>query len=141
MSLFRLFQIELNKDVTSVYNWLNSNKLTLNTSKSQIIVIYLKLNSLTPQVNVNCSAGSIKIVTKVKYLGVIIDNKLNFKDHMNFVKTKITRSVGILGKLEYYLNLTSLLKLYHALNHSHINYGLIIWGNAYSSYLTRLTIL
>ena len=123
MSLFRQFQIELNKDVTSVYNWLNSNKVTLNTSKSQIIIIYPKLNSLTPQVNVNCSAGSIKIATKVKYLSVIIDNELNFKDHMSFFKTKITRSVGILGKLEYYLNLTSLLKLYYALNQEFPNGG------------------
>ena len=96
--------------MTSVYNWLNANKLTLNTSKLQIIIISPKLNSLTTQLNINCSAGSIKIATKVKYLGVIIDNKLNFKDH-NFVETKISRSVGILGKLKNYLDLTSLLKL------------------------------
>ena len=43
------FQIELNKHITSVYNWLYSNKLTVNTSKSQIMIISPKLNSLTPQ--------------------------------------------------------------------------------------------
>ena len=61
-----------------------------------------------PQLNVNCSALLIKVATKVKYLGVIIDNKLNFKYHINFVETKISQSVGILGKLKYYLDLTSL---------------------------------
>ena len=73
------------------------------------------------------SAGSIKVATKVKYLGVVIHNKLNFKDHKNFLETEISRSVGILGKFKYYLD--SLLKLYYALIHSLINYGLIIWGN------------
>ena len=64
MSLFRLFQVELSKDITSIYNWLNSNKLTLNTSKSQITIIYPKLNSLTPQLNVNCSTGQLKLQKK-----------------------------------------------------------------------------
>ena len=128
MNLPKKFQIELNKDTTSVYNWLNSNKLTFNTSKSQIMIISPKLNSLMPQLSVICSARSIKIATKVKYLSVIIDNKLNYKDDIKFVETKISRSVGILGKLKYYLDLTSLPKLYYALIHSHINYILIIWG-------------
>ena len=133
--------MELNKDIISVYNWLNSNKLILNTSKSQIMIIYPELNLLMPQLNVDCSVGSIKIAKKVKCFGVIIDNKLNFKDQINFVKAQISRSVGILDKLKYYLDLTSLLKLYYALIYSHINYGLIIWRNTYSSYPTKLTIL
>ena len=107
--------IKLNKDITSVYNWLNANKLTLNTFKSQLMIISPKLNSLTPQLNVDCSGGSIKIATKVKYLGVITDNKLKFRNHINFVEIKISRSVGILGKLKNYLNLNSLLKLYYTL--------------------------
>ena len=61
------------------------------------MIIYHKLNSLTPQLNVNCSPGSIKIAKKVKYLGVITGNKLNFKDHINCVEKKISRSVGILA--------------------------------------------
>ena len=81
------------------------------------MIIFTKLNSLTLQLNVNCSAWSIKFTTNVKYLGVIIDNKLNFKDHINLVETKISRSVGILEKLKHYLDRTSLLKLYYTLIH------------------------
>ena len=77
------------------------------------MIISPKSNSLISQLNVNCSAGSTKIGTKVKYLGAIIDNKLKFKNLINFVKTKISRSVGILGKLKNYLDLTSLLELYY----------------------------
>ena len=53
------------------------------------MIISPKLNSLTPQIKVNCSAGSIKTATKVKYFGAIIDNKLKFKDHINFMEKKI----------------------------------------------------
>ena len=41
-----------------------------------MMITSLKLNSLKPELNVNCSAGSIKIATTVKYVGVIIYNKL-----------------------------------------------------------------
>ena len=85
------------------------------------MIISHKLNSVTSQLNVNCYAGSIKLTKKVKYLGVIIDNNLNF------VEIKISTSICILDKLKNYLDLTSLLKLYYALIHSYINYGLIIW--------------
>ena len=105
------------------------------------MIISPKSNSLTSQLNVNCSARSIKIATKVKYLGIIINNKLKFKDQINFVETKIFRSVGILGKLKNYLDITSLLKLYYALIHSHINYLGRLTIMTYLSYLTRLTIL
>ena len=93
-------QSELNKDITSIYNWLNSNKLILNTLKLQIMIISLKLNSLMLQLNVNCYTGSIKLATKVKYLGVKIDNKLDFKYNRNPVETKISTSVDILGKFK-----------------------------------------
>ena len=55
------------------------------------------------------------------------------------METKISRSVGILGKLKYYFDCTR--KFYYALIYLHINYGLINWGNIYSPYPKKLTIL
>ena len=94
------------------------------------MIISLKLNFLTPQLNVNCFAGSIQIATKVKYLGVKIDNKLNFKASINFVEINLL-ICWYFGKTQILFRL----HLYYALTHFHINYGLIIWGNTYSSYL------
>ena len=59
-----------------------------------------------PQLNVNRSAGLITFAPKVKYLDVIIDNKLNFKDYINFVKTKISRFAAIFGNIKYYIDRT-----------------------------------
>ena len=64
------------------------------------MTISTKLNSSTPQLNVNCSARFIKFETKVKYFGFKINNRLNFNDHINLVKTKISKSLRISGKTQ-----------------------------------------
>ena len=75
--------------------------------------------------NLNCAAGSIKIVSSAKYLGVFIDDKLNFQEHIKHLETKVSRSVGIFSKLKNYLPKHALFKLCNTLVHSHLLYGLI----------------
>ena len=111
---------------------------SLNTNKSNALFISPKQNIPPPEINVNCPLGIIKSVNKAKYLGINLDNKLNFRNHIKLIEMKIARSVGILNKLKHYLNKPSLKKLYHSLISSHINYGLLVWGTTYPSYLTKL---
>jgi len=101
--------------------WLIANKLTLNTAKSKAIIISPKLNSPTIEMDINCPLGIIKSVKSAKYLGVTLDEKLNFMSHIKTLEPKIARSVGILSKLKYYLPESALLKLYYS---SNLNYGL-----------------
>ena len=78
-------------------------------------MLFLSLLNKTlplPGINVNCPLGIIKSVNKAKYLGITLDNKLNFRDHIKLIEVKIARSVGILNKLKHYLNKPSLKKLY-----------------------------
>ena len=91
--------------------------------------------------NLSCAAGSIKVVSSAKYLGVFIYDKLNFQEHINYLEKKVSRSVGILSKLKNYLRLHALFKLYYTLVHSHLLYGLIVWGNTYPTYLSIFTTL
>ena len=53
--------------------------------------------------NITCPTGSIKSVNKAKYLGMYLDYKLNFLDHIKVVETKVARSVTTLYKLKYVL--------------------------------------
>ena len=57
-------------------------------------------------------------VNKAKYLGTLLDAKLTCSDHIKALETKVSRSVGILSKLKYFLPQDALLKLYYALIHS-----------------------
>ena len=53
-------------------------------------------------------------VNSIKYLGIIVDHKLNWLDHITYVKAKISKGIGIMYKARKYLNKNSLKSLYHA---------------------------
>ena len=131
-SLQRLINSELKKLDT----WCCSNKLTVNPSKSNIILISPKL---APNISGNHKmtvAGSvIETVSNSKYLGVIIDSKLSFYDHIKFLESKISRSIGLMSKLRLFLPRETLLQLYHSLVHSQLTYGIFVWGSTHSNYL------
>ena len=93
--------------------------------------------------NLSCAAGSIKVVSSAKYeyLGVVNDDKLNFQEHIKLLEKKVSCSVGILSKLKNYLPTHALFKLYCTLMHSHLLYGLIVWGNIYPTYLSKIITL
>ena len=58
--------------------------------------------------NVNINEFKIKQVTNLKYLGITIDDKLDFKSKIIFVNTKVSRTIGILNKVKFILNMKSL---------------------------------
>ena len=60
---------------------------------------------------------------------------------MSYIVNKIKRNIGILSKLRYYVNLDFLVNLYYALVYPFLTYGLISWGNTYSSTIQPLFVL
>ena len=72
-----------------------------------------------------------------KYLGILIDNKLNFKQHIQLVESKIAKLVEILNKLRHIFPSSALL-IYFALVHPHLLYGLPIWEITFPTYLQKL---
>ena len=74
----------------------------------------------------------------MKYLGIYIDDKLSFNFHISQLVTKIAKTIGIISKLRYFSNLAILKQVYYALIYPHLIYGIVIWGNSRSSYLTQL---
>ena len=84
--------------------------------------------------------GTIKSVNNAKYLGITLDNRFNFHEHIKITETKVARSVGILSKLKYYLPESAMLQLYYSLVHSQLIYVVAVWGfNTFPSYLAKLT--
>ena len=105
------------------------------------IIISPNLKSSNVVLNIQSPAGAIKSVYKAKYLRIIFDNPLNLHEHIKILETKIARSVEILNKLKFFLPSSALLKLYYLLIHSHFNYGLVVWGSTYPTYLDKLKLL
>ena len=61
----------------------------------------------------------------VKYLGIIIDCNLNWKYHINYVTQKISKTVGIISKLRYYIPNNTLLDIYKSLISPYLTYGIV----------------
>ena len=74
----------------------------------------------------------------VRYLGIIIDNNLSWKHHIDYVAIKMSRTVGLICKLRHFLPRHTLLTFYLSLVAPYLTYGLTAWGQAYKSYLEKL---
>ena len=120
-------------EINAVNKWMIANKLTLNTSKSNVIIINSNKNGKSSK---NCynDVLPITIVKNAKYLGVTFDESLSFDCHIKNLIKKLSRSVGILAKVKPFLNTKALLNLYYAIFHSHQQYGLITWSSTFKSY-------
>ena len=89
----------LNAGLAKLTVWLSANKLTINTSKSHFMMFHCaKLKSLGTNIPVILSNTILEQVTFIKFLGVIIDNKLTFERHIVYTKNKICKGLGIITK-------------------------------------------
>ena len=77
----------------------------------------------------------ISEVEHTKFLGVIIDNRLNWSFHINSVKRKISKGFGVICKAKRILNKETLVTLYHSFVYPYLQYGIIAWGSTYASYI------
>ena len=83
----------------------------------------------------------INEITEIKFLGVILDNKLCWDAHIKHISTKISKSVSILKMLKYTFPTNALKTIYHSLIYPYFNYCNLIWGSAANSHLKSLNLI
>ena len=84
----------------------------------------------------------VKQVTETKFLGVLIDQHLSWKPHIDFVsKKKISKSVGIIAKARFYLSPQTLMTLYYSLVYPFLTYCNVAWSSTYCSKLNCIYLL
>ena len=91
--------------------------------------------------NFRISGQKIKIACKTKYLGLLLDENLNFKGHIDSLKTKLRRANCLLSKIRPYVRKDLLRTIYYALFDSHLRYGCQIWGQCQTQSLHNLEVL
>ena len=85
---FSKLEDEVNVELDKVFVWLASNKLTLNTEKSKYMIVTKKLD--VPEMSIKINDTSLKRCASYKYLGVIIDEKLKWDSHVDYISKKIS---------------------------------------------------
>ena len=135
-----LLQTTVNRELTKLVNWLNANRLALNVSKTNFVLFAAKNKPLKP-VTILINRQAIDQKEYVKYLGVLIDSKLSFKQHIVAVSKKISRAIGLLYKLRHYVTKKILIMMYHSLIYPFLIYALPVFGSADDTYLNSIHIL
>ena len=128
----------LNTELTKVNNWLISNKLSLNVGKS----CFLKFSLLHQQPNITVKIANKPLIQKrvTKYLGVLIDDKLLWKDHIQTINTKLRKGIGILSSIKDFVTRSTLKSLYYSFIHPFIDYNILNWSSTYPSNLDCLKV-
>ena len=122
----RYLKWSVEDDLNRLVDWFKANKLTLNLDKT---VCVLFSNQSKPQ-KVTLEIGTYRLQSSdiVKFLGVLIDNKLNWNKHINFLIAKFKQNL-LLKLSNKFLNKSTNKLIYYAHMYSHITYGILIWGN------------
>ena len=84
------------------------------------------------------SGQKVNILKGTKYLGMIMDEDLTFKNHMDTMKLKLNRVNGLLAKLRHYVNPTLLRTIYYAIFEPYLRYGCQLWGQAQTQVLQNI---
>ena len=133
-------QNSVNPEMTKVMDWLTANKLSLNISQTKYMLItnkYVSTESFVINVNRNC----IERTMTFKYLGLVIDEKLTWKEHCKRLCSTISKYVSVMYKFKHYVNNRALHMLYHSLINSQAQYGIIAWGRAASCHLQTISVV
>ena len=89
----------INTELAHVETWLNTNKLSLNISKSNFVIFHPPQKKANDPIKLYVNNTLLEEKNHVKYLGIMMDNNLNWKSHATYIAKKIKRSIGILSKL------------------------------------------
>ena len=131
--------IIVSNELVKLSEWFAVNKLSLNLSKTNFMLF---TNCRREQnVNIRINNCEIDMVYKTKFLGVVIDSNLNWKDHVAMVKSKLSKSIAIIHKAKHLLDRRSGMILYFSLFLPYLSYCCEVWGNTYSSNIKNVYIL
>ena len=139
-----IFQEDLNRDLLKVKNWLQGNKLSLNVTKTQSLIIGSRPNilKLKKQTDVKpyykLEELKIQMINEVKFLAVDIDDKLQRSYQIVQVKAKALQALGLIKHANKFLPFSDLQKMYRGFVEPNFSYCCSIWGCCGESKLNSL---
>lgn len=129
--------------------WLNNNLLTLNVDKTKFITLAtrpsaqpaldsIKIRAHTCTSESVCDCFSLTRISSIKYLGVFLDESLNWYNHIQSVTGRVRKLIFIFKKLRNSADLNILNTVYTALCASILTYCIPVWGGAFKTSFINL---
>ena len=132
---------ETNIELEKISDWLKANKLLVNTDKTNYSIFHSGSKNNQQTNSPVKLTDELKQYDHVKYLGLIIDQDLSWKNHIHKIKSEIVKYTSIFSKIRYSLPKDCLTAAYDSLVLSKISYGLEAYGVAPQKYLKELQVI
>ena len=132
--LCELVNIEMNK----LSKWFSINNLSLNVKKTSYMLFGNR--HVNNDIKIRIDMEEIEKVHVTKFLGVYIDNRLDWKRHIDHSINKVSKGISIIYRASQKLNETALLMLYNTLILPYLSYCSEVWGRTYITNLNPLFI-
>jgi len=129
---------KMNSDLQNISEWFKANKLSLNISKTNYIIF--SQHHIDTNIPLQIDSKQISKVNSVKFLGLYLDHKLTWENHINHIGNKVTSGLYVLNALKNFLTSHNLTLIYNSIIHCHLTYGCILWGNSLNKYMQKLII-
>ena len=126
----RDLSFKINSELFKVTDWLRANKLSLNAKKTKFMQFrYSQMNPTSlPKLSLKMDGVVIDKVDTFNFLGLTISETLSWKHHIEKVRIKISKIVGVMSRIKYQVSSKILLTIYNSLILSHLHYGILCWG-------------
>ena len=130
-----------NQELSQVNDWFLANKLSLNVEKTK----YMLFHKCTDQENIplklpllQLNSNIIERKNSLKFLGVILDEHLTWKKHIQLIENKVSKNVGVLYKISKLIKSKYLQSIYFSFIHSYINYANMALASTNKTNLKKL---
>ena len=130
----------VNNELKEVTNWFKANRLSVNAKKTNYMLLGTRQRNLKQDDNIFIELDNTRLerVFVTKFLGVIIDENLTWKNHIDGVTKTISRNIGVINKLKYFVPERVLHTLYCTLVLPYVNYNILAWGSTCCSYMDKI---
>ena len=119
----------LNLELRKITTWLLANKLCINVLKSNYIIFCASQYKYIQSVPIILNDTNLDQAKGTKFLGIYIDENLTWKKHIDIITAKISKNIGVMNRLKYFLPSSILLTLYNSFVLPYLNYSILTWGS------------
>ena len=131
----------VNSELVNIKDWFTTNKLSLIVEKTKHSFFHKPSKKddiplLLPKLIIN--NYEIQRKESIKFLRVLLDQHLTWKEHIKLSENKIAKNIGVLYKARSYLDKKALLCIYYSYIHSYLNYANTAWCSTNRTYLKKL---
>ena len=131
---------DINVELVKIFTWVRVNKLSLNIEKTNFMLFTPKGFSRNID-HISIDGQRIEEVRHTKFLGMILDNKLNWHAHCEYICGKMSKGIGIIIKARKVFNEAALLSLYKSLMLPYLSYCIHVWGKTYGTHIKHVLVL